>query len=69
MNPRVIAHPANLQGRDFIVGDLHGYPDVLRRLMDHVAFDYDTDRLLLNNVDGQSVSLDASFLCYSACVQ
>ena len=45
MNPRVIAHPANLQGRDFIVGDLHGHPDVLRRLMDHVGFDYDTDRL------------------------
>lgn len=45
MNPRVIAHPANLQGRDFIVGDLHGHPDVLRRLMDHVAFDYDMDRL------------------------
>ena len=45
MNPRVITHPANLQGRDFIVGDLHGHPDVLRRLMDHVAFDYDTDRL------------------------
>ena len=40
MNPRVIAHPANLQGRDFIVGDLHGHPDVLRGLMDHVAFDY-----------------------------
>ena len=45
MNPRVIAHPANLQGRDFIVVDLHGHPDVLRRLMDHVGFDYDTDRL------------------------
>ena len=45
MNPRVIAHPANLQGRDFIVGDLHGHPDVLYRLMDHVGFDYDTDRL------------------------
>jgi serine/threonine protein phosphatase 1 len=45
MNPRVIAHPANLQGRDFIVGDLHGHPDVLRRLTDHVAFDYDMDRL------------------------
>ena len=45
MNPRVMAHPANLQGRDFIVGDLHGHPDVLRRLMDHEAFDYDTDRL------------------------
>ena len=45
MNPRVIAHPANLQGRDFIVGDLHGHPDVLRRLMDHVGFDYDMDRL------------------------
>ncbi|MDA8375910.1 MAG: metallophosphoesterase [Planctomycetia bacterium] len=45
MNPRVIMHPANLQGRDFIVGDLHGHPDVLYRLMDHVGFDYDTDRL------------------------
>ncbi|MBU2732451.1 metallophosphoesterase [Acidithiobacillus ferridurans] len=45
MNPRVIAHPANLQGRDFIVGDLHGHPDVLYRLMDQVGFDYDTDRL------------------------
>ena len=45
MNPRVIMHPANLQGRDFIVGDLHGHPDVLYRLMDQVGFDYDTDRL------------------------
>jgi serine/threonine protein phosphatase 1 len=45
MNPRVIAHPANLQGRDFIVGDLHGHPDALRALMDHVGFDDDADRL------------------------
>ncbi|MGC9207998.1 MULTISPECIES: metallophosphoesterase [Acidithiobacillus] len=45
MNPRVIMHPANLQGRDFIVGDLHGHPDVLYRLMDQVGFDVDTDRL------------------------
>ncbi|MBU2832656.1 MULTISPECIES: metallophosphoesterase [Acidithiobacillus] len=45
MNPRVMAHPANLQGRDFIVGDLHGHPDALRTLMDHVGFDYDMDRL------------------------
>ncbi|MBU2743239.1 metallophosphoesterase, partial [Acidithiobacillus albertensis] len=31
--------------RDFIVGDLHGHPDVLYRLMDQVGFDVDTDRL------------------------
>ncbi|OCX70424.1 metallophosphoesterase [Acidithiobacillus thiooxidans] len=45
MNPRIIMHPANLQGRDFIVGDLHGHPDVLYRLMDQVGFDVDMDRL------------------------
>ncbi len=45
MNPRVIMHPGNLQGRDFIVGDLHGHPDVLYQLMDQVGFDVDTDRL------------------------
>ncbi|MGC8592585.1 metallophosphoesterase [Acidithiobacillus sp.] len=45
MNPHVCTHPANHAGRDFIVGDLHGHPDALRTLLDHVAFDDDTDRL------------------------
>jgi len=37
--------PANLQGRDFIVGDLHGMAGPLRRALAHVAFDTAADRL------------------------
>jgi serine/threonine protein phosphatase 1 len=32
-------------GRDFVLGDLHGTTDLLRLLMEHVAFDPKKDRL------------------------
>lgn len=35
----------NLEGRDFVVGDIHGHFDTVRRLLDRVAFDPDRDRL------------------------
>lgn len=41
----VRALPANLQGRDFVVGDLHGCFSLLDRLLEHVHFDPVCDRL------------------------
>lgn len=41
----VRALPANRQGRDFVVGDLHGCFSLLDRLLDHVRFDPACDRL------------------------
>lgn len=38
-------YPDNKQGRDFVVGDLHGCYDRLMRLLDKVKFDYQADRL------------------------
>ncbi|WP_144112838.1 metallophosphoesterase [Paraburkholderia sp. BCC1886] len=38
-------HPANLRGRDFVVGDLHGCMDALRHLLRSIAFDPTCDRL------------------------
>lgn len=37
--------PANVEGRDFVVGDLHGCFDELGRLLVHVKFDPQRDRL------------------------
>ena len=41
----VRALQSNQQGRDFVVGDLHGCFDLLDRLLEHVRFDPDCDRL------------------------
>jgi serine/threonine protein phosphatase 1 len=38
-------HAANLDGRDFVVGDLHGCMDALRYLLRVIAFDPTRDRL------------------------
>ncbi|MBU9443024.1 metallophosphoesterase [Burkholderia multivorans] len=38
-------HPANVAGRDFVVGDLHGCVDALRALLRDVSFDPARDRL------------------------
>ncbi|AOJ96087.1 metallophosphoesterase [Burkholderia multivorans] len=38
-------HSANLTGRDFVVGDLHGCVDALRALLHEVRFDPARDRL------------------------
>lgn len=38
-------HDGNTQGRDFLVGDIHGQYDLLMKAMASVAFDRDRDRL------------------------
>ena len=45
MKKGILRLPANKIGRDFVLGDLHGTTDLLRALMEHVAFDPDKDRL------------------------
>lgn len=42
----VLRLPANRLGRDFVVGDLHGCPTPLYRLLHKVKFDHETDRLI-----------------------
>ncbi len=37
--------PSNSKGKDFVVGDLHGCFDLLKRLLYEVEFNYNTDRL------------------------
>ncbi|SIT39529.1 putative serine/threonine protein phosphatase [Paraburkholderia ribeironis] len=44
VNP-VQHHSANANGRDFVVGDLHGCVDALRYLLSVIAFDPSRDRL------------------------
>ena len=44
-NNKIIRLPANKTGRDFVLGDLHGTTDLLRALMEHLAFDPEKDRL------------------------
>lgn len=39
------SYPANMDGRDFIVGDLHGCYDELQLLLKHVKFNEKQDRL------------------------
>jgi serine/threonine protein phosphatase 1 len=43
--PIVRRHEANLSGRDFVVGDLHGCVDALRYLLREIVFDPASDRL------------------------
>jgi serine/threonine protein phosphatase 1 len=43
--PTVCRHPSNTNGRDFVVGDLHGCVDALRYLLQQIAFDPERDRL------------------------
>jgi len=38
-------HQENTRGRDFVIGDLHGCPDVLYRRMDEKRFDPTVDRI------------------------
>lgn len=41
----LVSVPENVDGRDFIVGDLHGCYDELMKLLAHVNFDKNNDRL------------------------
>ncbi len=38
--------PANFAGRDIIIGDLHGHPEILFRLLDQAKFDPARDRVI-----------------------
>lgn len=51
---------ANLDGRDFVVGDLHGCFDELGKLLEHVKFDPNQDRLFCTGdlIDRGPKSLD-----------
>ncbi len=42
---RALRMAANTEGRDFVVGDIHGYFHVLETLLDRVGFDRANDRL------------------------
>jgi serine/threonine protein phosphatase 1 len=43
--PLVVRHAANVTGRDFVVGDVHGCVDALRYLLREIGFDGERDRL------------------------
>lgn len=43
--PKMIAIEANMSGRDFAVGDIHGSFDSLQRALEHISFDDSIDRL------------------------
>lgn len=63
-----ISDTANNTGRDFVVGDIHGTFDVLRRAMYKAGFDEKKDRLFLlgDYLNRGKYSLDAiEFLSYS----
>jgi serine/threonine protein phosphatase 1 len=46
LNPVVQYLHENTQGRDFVVGDIHGMTDLLGKILHHVEFDKSKDRLL-----------------------
>ncbi|MDL2339373.1 MAG: metallophosphoesterase [Pseudomonadota bacterium] len=43
---RCLRVPANVNGRDFVVGDLHGHRSLLEQALDELAFDQRCDRVL-----------------------
>ncbi len=60
---KIVRHPPNLHGLDFIVGDLHGCVEHLHVLMQHVGFDASADRLfsvgdLADRGPGNAATLD-----------
>lgn len=55
-----IIHCENLNGKDYVVGDLHGSFDLLAKFMDQVKFNKETDRLFSvgDLIDRGSQSMD-----------
>ncbi|NKF49043.1 metallophosphoesterase [Shewanella sp. WXL01] len=55
-----IYHQANIQGQDYIVGDLHGEVDALKFELERVGFNYETDRLFCTGdiIDKGDTSID-----------
>ncbi|MDH5300516.1 MAG: metallophosphoesterase [Gammaproteobacteria bacterium] len=46
MSKKVLRLPLNQRGRDYVVGDIHGYFSLLEVLLDHAGFDSRVDRLI-----------------------
>lgn len=44
-NEKIKSFPKNNLGRDFVLGDIHGRFDLVKRALDRVSFNYKTDRL------------------------
>ena len=44
--PRTLTLPENTQGRDFVIGDLHGAHELLKRAMKEAKFDPTKDRVI-----------------------
>lgn len=38
--------PGNIAGRDIIIGDLHGHPEILHRILERAEFDPSRDRVI-----------------------
>lgn len=45
VNDALLLYQPNEQGRDFVVGDIHGYFQTLERLLEAIGFDASVDRL------------------------
>ncbi len=63
-HPTIRKLPANSQGKDYVVGDLHGCRDLLLRLLAEVKFDPNHDRLFSvgDLIDRGPQSLECLFL-------
>ena len=44
-NPLIQKMPPNVDGRDYVIGDIHGCFDELIKLLKHIRFDKEKDRL------------------------
>lgn len=42
---RIRHYPINTEGRDYVIGDIHGHFSAVERALDRVKFNYETDRL------------------------
>ena len=71
VHPFHVEYPPNMSGRDFVVGDIHGYFDELTVLLAHHEFRRDRDRLFsvgdlidrgLNSVEVLHLSQEPWFL-------
>ncbi|MDW7745155.1 metallophosphoesterase [Halomonas sp.] len=62
----LIQHQANIRGRDFFVGDIHGQYQLLRRALQGVAFNQSEDRLFCvgDLIDRGADSLDCLMLVF-----
>lgn len=65
-NPAFVAHEENTEGRDFVVGDIHGKHDLLQKALKGVSFDRQRDRLFSvgDLIDRGAQSYDCLWLAF-----